>query len=171
MTFRLYLWRPWKHRPDAFGIILVVRHPFQQDREILQSIKIVCRCCKCKAVYNRTGSCPVYRIMEEKILPSNDVGSCSILRCLSSYVNNAAIRIYAVPLMGFASSYRANSIWIPGVASFTCSVGKDATGSKSFYGKVMVFCSFTNGWRRRAVSAGHGIRTKSRLSHGGSLTG
>lgn len=73
--------------------------------------------------------------------------------------------------MGFALSYRTNSIWIPDAAPFTCSAGKDATGSKHFYGKAMVFYSFTNGWRHRAVFAGRVIQRKSEPSHGSSLTG
>lgn len=100
MTFRLHFRRPWQQRANAFGLILVVRHPLQQDLEILQNIKLVCLCRKCKAVYNGTCPCPVYRIMEKKILSSNDIGSGSILGRIIGNRTPPVFQIIFEPLTG-----------------------------------------------------------------------
>ena len=56
--------------------------------------------------------------------------------------------------MAFVPLSRTGSAWILGGGHYTCSVGNGATGSNAYYGKTMGSCSFTNGWKPRAVSDG-----------------
>ena len=55
-------------------LIFVVRHIQQQSVQILINIQVVCFCCLDQAQDSRACTSSIYRVMEQKVLSSHNVG-------------------------------------------------------------------------------------------------